>query len=72
MYNYNSRELTLKDIENRVTISVDELIEVLNIGRSSVYNAIKRNEIPNRKIGKRIIIPVTPLLAWLNSDCVSV
>jgi excisionase family DNA binding protein len=35
------------------------------ISRRSFYNALKRNEIPNIRLGRRILIPRQAFMAWL-------
>jgi excisionase family DNA binding protein len=37
------------------------------ISRASWYAAIKRNEIPHLRIGRKIVIPRQALLKWLES-----
>ena len=45
----------------RGTYSVDDAADRLGVSRSTVYEAIKRGDIPSIKIGKRIVVPITPL-----------
>lgn len=52
-------------LENRVTITVTETAELLGIGRTSAYEAIRRGELPSLRIGRRLVVPVTQLLAAL-------
>lgn len=35
------------------------------ISRRAFYNAINRNEVPHRRLGKRILIPRHAFMAWL-------
>lgn len=46
---------------DRDTISVKEASQILGLGRSAAYDAVKRKEIPSLNIGGRILIPVAPL-----------
>lgn len=46
---------------DRDTISVKEASQILGLGRSAAYDAVKRKEIPSLYIGGRILIPVAPL-----------
>jgi excisionase family DNA binding protein len=39
-----------------VTISVDEVAEVLGVSRGSAYKAAHSGELPTIKIGKRLLI----------------
>ena len=48
-----------------VTLSVAQAVEVIGIGRSSVYEAVRAEEIPSIRIGTRIKIPTGRLLEYL-------
>ncbi len=54
--------------EERQTITVPEAARLLGIGRGSCYEAIKRNELPHIKIGKRILVPKHGLLQMLSQS----
>jgi excisionase family DNA binding protein len=54
--------------QERLTLSVDEAAVALGISRAFAYDAIKRNEIPHIKIGKRILIPRVALDRMLDSS----
>jgi excisionase family DNA binding protein len=43
---------------NRVTMSVEEVAEVLGIGRASAYAAVKSGQIPALRIGHRLVVPI--------------
>jgi excisionase family DNA binding protein len=47
------------------TLSVDETALLLGVSRGSAYKAIRDNEIPHFKIGKRILVPTNQVLAIL-------
>jgi excisionase family DNA binding protein len=49
----------------RTTLSVAEAGEVLGLGRSAAYEAVRRGDIPSRRIGRRIVVPAPALLRWL-------
>jgi excisionase family DNA binding protein len=42
------------------------IIGTNNISRRAFYNALHRGEIPNLRLGRRIIIPRAAFIAWLN------
>jgi len=44
-------------------ISPDELhaLNILPIGRNALYEALRRGEIENFRLGKKIVIPTAPL-----------
>ena len=51
-----------------LTITVEEAARYLGIGRNSTYEAIRRNEIPYIRIGRRIVIPRHRFLEWLGAS----
>jgi len=57
--------LRLEDLEDRITLSVEEVASLLGLGRTAAYEAARRGEIPNRRLGRRVIVPVPALLEWL-------
>jgi excisionase family DNA binding protein len=48
-------------------MSVDEAALFLGVDRNTVYDAAGRGEIPHRRIGKRILLSRTQLVAWLGA-----
>ena len=42
---------------SRPTMSVSEVAELLGVCRSTMYQAVRRGEIPVIKIGKRYLVP---------------
>jgi len=38
-------------------LTVEETCRVLRLGRNSVYEGIRRKEIPSVKIGRRLLVP---------------
>lgn len=59
---------TLETLEHRVTLSVEEVGSLLGLGRTAAYEAARRGQIPSRRLGRRIIVPVPALLQWLGTD----
>lgn len=57
--------LTLDSIADRVTLTVEEAAALLGLGRSAAYEAARRGQIPTRRLGRRVVVPVPALLAWL-------
>jgi len=50
----------MASIDSQITpkvYTVREVQRLLNLGRSSVYEAITRGDIPTIRIGKRLLIP---------------
>ncbi len=46
-------------------LDVPGAMSLLKLGRSAVYDACGRNEIPHRRIGKHIRFSRSALLRWL-------
>ncbi len=53
------------DCRGRATITVEEAAELLGIGRSAAYEAARRGQLPTRRLGRRIFVPVPAFLNWL-------
>ena len=49
------------------TYTVRELQEILGLSRNSVYEAIRRKDIPSLKIGRRIIVPALAIQQLLEN-----
>lgn len=49
--------------ENKILYTVEEVLEsnggILPLSKSAVYKLIRENEIPSKRIGKRVFIPGT-------------
>lgn len=56
---------TLEDIRGRATIGVPEAAGLLGISSSQAYTAARAGQIPALTFGRRIVVPVKPLLALL-------
>lgn len=48
-----------------LTYTVEQAAQLIGISRAAAYEAIKKNEIPHRKIGRRIVVPRNQLQEWL-------
>lgn len=60
--------MTIPETKESPTISVTEAGKILGLSRSAAYNAVHRGEIPNIKIGNRIVVPVAKLRRMLGLD----
>lgn len=60
--------LRLADIEDHATITVEEAAGLLGLGRSTAYEAVRRGQLPSRRLGRRLFIPVPALLEWLGIE----
>ena len=52
----------------KLTISVSEMQKALGIGRNTAYELVNRADFPAVRLGKRIVIPVEALNAWLEKQ----
>jgi excisionase family DNA binding protein len=59
MHETRQQSAMLKPDEAHALIGKDQ------ISRRAFYNAINRNEVPHRRLGKRILIPRHAFMAWL-------
>lgn len=59
--------LRLEDVNWKVTISVPEAADLLGIGRSAAYDAVRRGDVPSVRVGRRVLVPVAPLLDLLQT-----
>lgn len=58
---------TLDDLEGRIALSIEEAASLLGLGRTAAYEAARRGQIPTRRLGRRVIVPVPALLEWLGA-----
>lgn len=50
-----------------LALPIDEAARRVGVGRTSIYEAVNRGELPLRKAGRRSLILVADLEAWINS-----
>ena len=53
--------------KGKVVLNVNEVAEMLDLSRNSIYSGLKRGEIPHIRVGKRLLIPRAALEAMLKS-----
>lgn len=58
--------MTIDDLPEVLTI--DETARFLRISRGLAFTAAGRGEIPAVRVGRRLLVPRTRLLAWLQAD----
>jgi excisionase family DNA binding protein len=56
------------ELDERLTISVEEAGEVLGISRGAAYAAAREGTLPTVRFGRRLIVPVSRLLELLNTS----
>ena len=55
----------LDAVATRTTITIEEAASLLGIGRTAAYEAARRGQLPTRRLGRRLLVPVPALLDWL-------
>ena len=45
--------------------SIEDVMEILHIGKNSVYSLLKSNEIRNIRVGKRYIVPKQSVINFI-------
>lgn len=51
----------------RATVTVEEMATIVGLGRTGAYEAVRRKDIPSRRVNGRIVIPVPELIRWLGA-----
>ena len=59
--------LRVSRLDGRVTLTIEETAKLLGIGRSAAYEAARRGELPSRRLGRRVVVPVPALVVWLGA-----
>jgi excisionase family DNA binding protein len=49
-------------------MTVEEVAELLQCGRTATYDAVRRGEIPSIKVGRRLVIPTAAVRRLLELD----
>jgi excisionase family DNA binding protein len=49
-----------------LTVTVEQAAMMLGISRTSAYACVARNEIPTVRLGRRVLVPTSRLMAMLN------
>lgn len=56
----------------KLTITVEEMANVVGVSRPKAYELIHKEGFPSVRIGRRIVIPIDGLKRWLEEQAVSV
>ena len=59
-----SKEMFTEDDE---ILSIEDVMEILHIGKNSVYSLLKSNEIRNIRVGKRYIVPKQSVINFITA-----
>ena len=52
---------TTSQVNGRLVLTVEEARNLLGLSRGSMYEAVRRGQIPSLRIGRRILIPCAAL-----------
>ena len=66
--NYNNRNDNLIFRNYPDIVSVEQLMDMLHIGRVLAYRLIREGDIKSRKIGREYKIAKTAVIAYLNTE----
>lgn len=58
----------LDGLAGRTTITIEQAAQLLGLGRTAAYEAARRGQFPTRRLGRRLVVPVPALLAWLEAS----
>ena len=48
-------------------LSVKQLVDLMGVSESSIYELIQEDDFPSLRIGKRIVIPKAELRRWISA-----
>jgi len=63
--------MDLEQARKQATITIEQAGQLIGLGRGSAYAAAQRGEIPTRRFGRRLLVPVPALLSLLGDDAAS-
>jgi excisionase family DNA binding protein len=55
-------------LPDKPVLNVEEVAEVLGLGRASTYRAVQLGQIPSFRVGRRLLVPRAALLALLRGS----
>jgi len=50
-------------------ISIEQLMEMLHIGKSTAYSLLQSNQIPHIRVGRKYIVPKQAVIHFIDSSC---
>lgn len=57
----------LPDPVEKPTLTLEEAADVLNVGRSTIYDLAKSGRLPTLRLNRRWIVPTEAFLRWLRN-----
>jgi hypothetical protein len=58
----------IKAITENLTVPVETAGKALGLGRNSAYQAVKGEQIPSIRLGRKIVVPTAPLRQMLGLE----
>ena len=61
-------EFLMKRYPDKVSFSPREVAEIMDCNLKTVYSSLtrRRDPIPHKRVGKKIVIPLTALARWMS------
>lgn len=58
---------TIRDLveAGRLTATADECARLIGLSRAATYAGIRSGDIPSRRVGRRVLVPLGDLCEWL-------
>jgi excisionase family DNA binding protein len=60
--------LGIDQVAGTARITIEQAAKLLGLGRTAAYDAARRGELPTRRLGRRLLVPVPALLSWLEAN----
>lgn len=57
----------LDELAGKATITIEQTAKLLGLGRRAAYVAARRGELPTRRLGRPLLVPVPALLESLGA-----
>lgn len=60
--------ITLSELRERTTLTVEEAAEVLSLGRTAAYAAARNGQLPTIRVGRRVVVSALVVLRMLGAE----
>lgn len=61
--------LRIDQLAGQATITIEQTAQLLGLGRTAAYDAARRGELPTRRLGRRLLVPVpASSRGWRRTD----
>ena len=50
-------------------VAVEDVMEMLNLGKSTVYGLLQKGQIQHVRVGKKYVIPKSAVIEFLGKSC---